>query len=63
MYKIMIVCISAVMGLAVAEPADDSNARLELVLDIDLPLVVRFGRTLMSIKALADLGRSINCCA
>jgi flagellar motor switch protein FliN/FliY len=38
------------------ELASEPNARLEVVLDIDLPLVVRFGRTSMSLKALADLG-------
>jgi flagellar motor switch protein FliN/FliY len=48
---------------AVAKPAaagssdaTDASAKLELVLDIDLPLVVRFGRTSMSLKALAELG-------
>jgi flagellar motor switch protein FliN/FliY len=46
----------APVAVAVPDSAQDANARLELVLDIDLPLVVRFGRTLMSIKALADLG-------
>jgi flagellar motor switch protein FliN/FliY len=50
------VAVAAPAALAVVEPATDANARLEVVLDIDLQLVVRFGRTLMSIKALADLG-------
>jgi flagellar motor switch protein FliN len=38
------------------EPSSDVNSKLELVLDIDLPLVVRFGRTTMSLKELSDLG-------
>ncbi len=33
-----------------------ANAKLEVVLEIDLPLVVRFGQTTMSLKALAALG-------
>jgi flagellar motor switch protein FliN len=33
-----------------------ASANLEVVLDIDLPLVVRFGRTMMTLKALAALG-------
>jgi flagellar motor switch protein FliN len=32
------------------------NAKLEVVLDIDLPLVVRFGRAVMTLKALSALG-------
>jgi flagellar motor switch protein FliN/FliY len=32
------------------------DARLEAVLDVDLPLVVRFGRAVMPLRALADLG-------
>jgi flagellar motor switch protein FliN/FliY len=47
---------TAATAMVVADPVNNPNARLEVVLDIDLPLVVRFGRTLMSIKALADLG-------
>ena len=35
------------------EPAD---GRLDVILDIELPLVVRFGRTEMPIKALTHLG-------
>src|SRR5262245_14568269 len=31
------------------------DARLEAVLDVDLPLVVRFGRAVMPLRALADL--------
>jgi flagellar motor switch protein FliN/FliY len=40
-------------GAAVATPPD---TRLEAVLDVDLPLVVRFGRAVMPLRALADLG-------
>lgn len=36
-----------------AAPAEDS--RLEAVLDVDLPLVVRFGRAVMPLRAVADL--------
>jgi flagellar motor switch protein FliN/FliY len=32
------------------------DARLDAVLDVDLPLVVRFGRAIMPLRALADLG-------
>jgi flagellar motor switch protein FliN/FliY len=35
-------------------PAADT--RLGAVLDVDLPLVVRFGRAVMPLRALADLG-------
>jgi len=38
-----------------AAPAP-AAANLDVVLDIDLPLIVRFGRTLMTLKALAALG-------
>ncbi|MES1254030.1 MAG: FliM/FliN family flagellar motor switch protein [Acidobacteriota bacterium] len=36
--------------------ATETGGNLDLVLDIELPLVVRFGRTAMSLKALTDLG-------
>jgi len=40
-----------------ASAADQaSNVKLDVVLDIDLPLVVRFGRTVMTLKALSALG-------
>lgn len=32
------------------------NSNLDLVLDVELPLVVRFGRTVLSLKALSGLG-------
>jgi flagellar motor switch protein FliN/FliY len=50
------VAVVKATAVAVPESAGDANARLDVVLDIDLPLVVRFGRTSMSIKVLADLG-------
>ena len=40
---------------ASAAPAG-GNARLDVILDIDLPLVVRFGRTELPLKALTQLG-------
>lgn len=41
-------------GARSADPAQAPN--LEVVLDIELPLVVRFGRTVMSLKSLSLLG-------
>lgn len=38
---------------AASVPTSD---RLDAVLDVDLPLVVRFGRAVMPLRALADLG-------
>jgi flagellar motor switch protein FliN/FliY len=38
------------------EPSTSASSRIEVILDIDLPVVVRFGRTEMSIKALTRLG-------
>jgi flagellar motor switch protein FliN/FliY len=32
------------------------DLRLDAVLDVDLPLIVRFGRAIMPLRALADLG-------
>jgi flagellar motor switch protein FliN/FliY len=39
-----------------ATSAAAANERLDAVLDVDLPLVVRFGRAVMPLRALADLG-------
>jgi flagellar motor switch protein FliN/FliY len=36
--------------------AGPKDPRLDAVLDVDLPLVVRFGRAIMPLRALADLG-------
>lgn len=33
-----------------------NGSRLDAVLEVDLPLVVRFGRAVMPLRALADLG-------
>src|SRR5262245_5052173 len=44
----------ATANAAVSEPS--SSQRLEAVLDVDLPLVVRFGRATMPLRALAVLG-------
>ena len=38
------------------EPSASASSRIEVILDIDLPVVVRFGRTEMSIKALTRIG-------
>jgi flagellar motor switch protein FliN/FliY len=48
---------SCVVGVKV-EPASTGavDGRLDAVLDVDLPLVVRFGRAVMPLKAIADLG-------
>jgi flagellar motor switch protein FliN/FliY len=40
---------------AAATPARN-DLRLDAVLDVDLPLVVRFGRAIMPLRSLADLG-------
>jgi flagellar motor switch protein FliN/FliY len=41
-------------GSAAATTTNDS--RLGAVLDVDLPLIVRFGRAVMPLRALAELG-------
>jgi flagellar motor switch protein FliN/FliY len=41
---------------AVAPPPAAADGRLDAVLDVELPLVVRFGRAVMPLRALADLG-------
>jgi len=47
-------------GAAEAEPPVSTSERhgtnLDLVLDVELPLVVRFGRTVLSLKTLSGLG-------
>jgi flagellar motor switch protein FliN/FliY len=37
-------------------PAPPTDHRLRTVLDVDLPLIVRFGRAIMPLRAVADLG-------
>ncbi len=39
-----------------AAKKDHADPRLDAVLDVDLPLVVRFGRAIMPLRLLADLG-------
>ena len=48
---------SCLVGVGV-EPAVATTAenRLDAVLDVDLPLIVRFGRAVMPLRALAELG-------
>jgi flagellar motor switch protein FliN/FliY len=41
---------------AASGTAATSDRRLEAVLDVDLPLIVRFGRAVMPLRAVADLG-------
>ena len=48
--------VATTATLAATEAESRSNGNLELVLDVELPLVVRFGRTVMSLKALSGLG-------
>jgi flagellar motor switch protein FliN len=44
------------IGETAASPATTQTTNMDVVLDMELPLVVRFGRTIMSLKALAALG-------
>lgn len=50
-----VLVVSAVLTSPASSPSM-GDARLDAVLDVDLPLVVRFGRTVMPLRALADLG-------
>lgn len=43
-------------ALSAAAKRDRADPRLDAVLDVDLPLVVRFGRAIMPLRSLADLG-------
>ncbi len=43
-------------GATGATDGETLDSRLEAVLDVDLPLVVRFGRALLPLRAVADLG-------
>jgi flagellar motor switch protein FliN/FliY len=49
---------SCLVGVGVEPPAAAATAesRLDAVLDVDLPLVVRFGRAVMPLRAIAELG-------
>jgi flagellar motor switch protein FliN/FliY len=42
--------------LSAVIPQLPADTRLDAVLDVELPLVVRFGRAVMPLRALADLG-------
>ena len=42
--------------IVAASPAALTNSKLDVVLDIDLPLIIRFGSTVMTMKALSGLG-------
>jgi flagellar motor switch protein FliN/FliY len=48
--------ISVTGTLNVEATAADDRSNLDLVLDIELPLTVRFGRAIMSLQSLAELG-------
>ena len=43
-------------GAAASPPHPLSDSRLEAVLEVDLPLVVRFGRAVMPLRSVAELG-------
>jgi flagellar motor switch protein FliN/FliY len=48
---------TTVTSLPVHQPAGaEAGGRIDVILDIDLPVIVRFGRTEMSIRALTRLG-------
>jgi flagellar motor switch protein FliN len=49
------VAVGAEFRTTAAQPAR-GDARLEAVLDVDLPLIVRFGRAVVPLRTLADLG-------
>src|SRR5262249_50723581 len=51
--KAIVTAIADVGAVHLPPPADP---RVGAVLDVDLPLVVRFGRAVMPLRALADLG-------
>ena len=42
--------------LSAVIPQVSPDTRLDAVLDVELPLVVRFGRAVMPLRSLADLG-------
>jgi flagellar motor switch protein FliN len=48
--------VPATNGAAEAAPAEKVPDNLELILDIDMPLTVRFGEATVSIEALSKLG-------
>jgi len=46
----------AAQPLSAVIPQVPPDTRLDAVLDVELPLVVRFGRAVMPLRSLADLG-------
>jgi flagellar motor switch protein FliN/FliY len=48
--------VAAPRPVAVPAPPQPSGDRMDVILDIDLPLVVRFGRTELSLKSLTRIG-------
>jgi flagellar motor switch protein FliN/FliY len=47
--------VHADLDASAAEPHPLTDSRLEAVLEVDLPLVVRFGRAIMPLRSIADL--------
>ncbi len=47
---------AAVAPRSTTDPLFNRSPNIDVVLDVELPLVVRFGRTVMSLKQLAGLG-------
>jgi len=54
--KVCKVAVQVEIAAATTPSGPSSSRRLEAVLDVDLPLVVRFGRATMPLRALAVLG-------
>ena len=51
-----IATVTAIADVVAATAPAPADGRFEAVLDVDLPLIVRFGRAVMPLRALADLG-------
>jgi len=47
---------AVLVTLSAVSSSRSSDKRLEAVLDVDLPLIVRFGRAVMPLRQVADLG-------
>jgi len=50
------IALVADLSATTAAAVDLAHAKLEAVMDVDLPLVVRFGRTVLPLRSLVDLG-------
>jgi flagellar motor switch protein FliN len=50
------VCVTGAFEVEKPAPTLPAARNLDVVLDIELPIVVRFGRTILSLKALSGLG-------